>query len=367
MDEQGEHQEGWQAHDVRSGVARVYEEAKATNALGFRVVIGWGISVLLLGLLDFVGATTVTPPLWDFGAGTAAAVLGSVAMSRAPGPLLGAASVIVLDLAVLAFQFGSIAERGEVADHVVAGLRIASAPVVLIFVANGWIAALSVLAFRNGFSPGSDWRTRIQPRALRIGIIVVCFLALVVGVLVWMGAIRAGFGQEPEKAEKSQPLAQVILEKAKKEAEIRLAEKPAVPEVIPYPDSALPVDSLEGLDAYARSEAEDAWYFGKQSDEAECLAEGQGRQDRCRDDRCKHWARFFVRACLVRSSKTPNFCRGVPHPTDGTGGAAWAVGHCAGREAEACRELLFAVQGHCHPGKPESASTKPATDTKRAD
>lgn len=377
MDEQGEHQEGWQANDLRSGVAKVYAEAKDRTTLGIRVATAWSVVTMVYAVLDFVGVTGVAPPLWDATAGVGAGMLAALAMSRTPGPMLGAAATVIVDLMVLAFQFPEMMERGEVADHVVAAIRIITAPVTILFVLNGYFGALSIQAFKKGFSPGADWRTRMNPRTVQVGIVLSCLVAIVVGVGGWVGAVMSGFAQtdvvwishylvdetvtlqtarnlEVEGAERKGKTGGV-----KFDIEVLEPPKPAVPEIVPYPDSARPVDTLKGLDDYAQSEVEDAWDFASDSDEAGCVAEGQGRQDRCRDDRCKHWARFFVRACLVRSAKTPKFCDGVPDPTEATAGTEWAQRLCVGRAAESCRELLFAVQGHCHPPRPDEPAPKP--------
>lgn len=358
MDEQGEHQEGWQSHDLTSGVAKVFAEAKARNALGYQVGVGWSIALAVHALLGFFGLVQTTPPLWDGAASLGAGVLASIAMSRTPAPMLATAAVVIADQVALAFQFGVLIEQGNVADHLASAVRILAAPVVLFFLLNGWMAAISIQAFKNGFSPGADWRTRINPRTMSIVIILTCFVALVIGVLVWIGAIRAGLWVEAEEQEDKRSIASMIGEKVIEELpDHNPLEKPPVPAVIPYPDSARPVSNLNGLDEYARGEAEDAWWFAEESDDNGCVLEGQGRQDRCRDDRCKYWARFFVRACLAKAKKTPKFCAVVPKPTDGTGGEEWATKLCAGRTMETCRELLFAVQGHCHP--PEATDVAP--------
>lgn len=376
MEDQGEHQEGWQANDLRSGVAKVYAEAKDRTTLGVRVATAWAVVTMVYALMDFLGVTSVAPPLWDATAGVGAGVLAALALSRTPGPLLGAAATVIVDLMVLAFQFPEIMERGEVADHVMAASRIIAAPITILFVLNGYFGALSIQAFKKGFSPGADWRTRMNPRTVQIGIVLSCVVAVVLGLGVWVGAVMSGFAQtdvvwissylidetvtlqtarnlEVEGAERKGKTGGV-----KFEIEVLEPEKPKAPEIIPYPDSARPVESTKGFDEYTQAEIEDAWDFASESDEAGCVAEGQGRQDRCRDDRCKHWARFFVRACLVRSAKTPKFCDGVPVPTDATAGLAWAQRLCVGRAPESCRELLFAMQGHCHPPEPGAEAPK---------
>lgn len=356
MEGQGEHPEGWEARDARSGVARIFEEAKERNMLGLQVVGAWGVALLMQALLGFAGVIELTPPLWDTGAGLGGVVLAALAMSRTPAPLLASAVLVVLDQAALAFQFALLIDQGTVAEHLVAAARMLIAPVVIYFAVGGWSAAIAIQAFKNGFSPGVDWRTRINPRTLSIGIVISCFVGILLGVGLWLGAIRSGFWQEAPKEEKAKEgLAEVVRRELAKRPEA-LAPPTTLPEKIEYPDTARPVATLDGLDDYARTEAEDAWYFAQDTDENGCVQEGHGRQGRCRDDRCQYWARFFVRACLVKSAKTPKFCVGVPKPTEGAAGVEWAHNLCAGRPEEPCRELLFAVQGHCHP--PEATDQK---------
>lgn len=371
MEGQGEHPEGWEARDARSGVAKVFEEAKDRTTLGVQVAVGWAVLTLVWGLLDFTGATAVTPPLWDVTAGIGAGVLGSLALSRTPGPLLAAATAVLVDLAVAAFHFPEMVDHGSVGDHVAAGVRLIVAPVVIVFLLNGYFGALSIQAFKAGFSPGADWRTRINPRTVQIGIVLSCLVALVAGVGSWAGAVRAGFAQtdvvwatkylvdKTVQIETARPKVEEARTDGEKPGgvkfDIKVLEEPKVPAIIPYPEAAVPVTSIEGLDEFTKVEVEDAWYDAADLDEAGCVLEGHGRQDRCRDDRCKHWARFFVRACLVKSRKTPKFCDGVPDVTDGIKGEEWAQRLCAGRNLATCRELLFAVQGHCRPPKPGEA------------
>jgi hypothetical protein len=381
-------EEGWQAHDLRSGVAKVYAEAKRRNTLGIRVVAVWAVLIFIYGALDMAGLTAVAPPMWDAAAGFGAIMLSALAVSKTSAPMLGAVGLIMADLAVLAYRFAELIDHGSATDHIMMGLRIAIAPIAMFLVLNGYFGALSIEAFKMGFSPGADWRTRMNPRMMQLIVVGACMGALVLGVGSWVGAVATGFAQtnvtwaaqklfmKPIKLKvaKNQPV-----KGARSEGEEdRFAElevlKNTDPNAVPietaslvYPESAKPITSTAGLDEFAQVEVEDAWDFGSDTDEAGCLLEGHGKQDRCRDDRCRHWSRVFTRACLVKSRKSEKFCDAVPAPTMPHSGDVWAQKLCAGRTYESCRELLYAVQGHCHPptakdlakdGKPAAAPDK---------
>ncbi len=389
MEDNQELQEGWQAHDLRSGVAKVYAEAKRRSTLGIRVTAVWAVFVLVYGIIDMTGGPTVAPPLWDFGAGLGAILLAALSMSRTPGPLLGAAATVVGDLAVVAYRFPEMMDHGTVGDHIATVVRIAIAPIAMYFVLNGYFGSLSIQAFKQGFSPGADWRTRINPRMMQALIIGSCAGALILGVATWFGAIASGFAQTnvtwltkslfhkpieiktarnvnvagaDTDGKKEGVFAEItVLNRAQNEA-----NKNAT--ALKYPESAKPITTTSGLDEYFRGQVEDAYEFATDTDEAGCLLEGQGRQDRCRDDRCKYWARVFSRACLTKSRKTEHFCDDVPDAMLVTAGIEWAQRMCAGRQFETCREILFSVQGHCHPPKPEDAKLEGvAGDSAKAD
>lgn len=380
MDDQREGQpEGWQAHDLRSGVVKVFQEAKDRNTLGMRVATGWGALMLVFGLANMGGAASTAPVAWDFGVAVVVLLLAAVAASRAPGPLLAAAAFLVLDLGVVGFRFMELLDGGTVTDQVATVVRVATVPIALTFVMMGYFAALSIRAFKLGFSPGADWRTRMTPRTMQLLVIGSCALALLLGAGTWATAVMNGFAETKitwvRKSLLLKPIKVKVTKKNIGEAEEEGKEEGVFAEftftddkkkdekdkVIPFPEAAKPVTSLEGLDEFSQREVEDAFEFGADTNEAGCLLEGQRRHDRCREDLCRFWARVFLRACLTKSRKTENFCDGVPEPIAVTPGAAWAERICAGRLLESCRELVYAVQGHCHPPKPEDATTELAS------
>lgn len=363
-------QEGWQAHDLRSGVAKVYAEAKRRNTMGIRVTAIWAVMLLLFGTIDMTGAANVAPPLWDFFAGGGLILLSALAMSRAPGSLLGAGATSIIDLVVVAYGLPELIDGGTAVDYTCLAMRVVLAPFAIFFIMNGYFGALSIQAFKQGFSPGADWRTRINPAMMQFVIICSCIGALFLGVAVWTGAIMTGFAQtnvvwitrtllkkpievkvartldvEEAKTDGEQPgvFANINVLKAEKKKPGSIAVK--------IPETAKPITSLAGLDDFMKAEVEEAYEFAEDADDAGCLAEAQGRQDRCRDDRCRYWSRVFARACLVKGKKTEHFCDNVPSPQIPDAGMTWAQRLCAGRAFEICREMLFAVQGHCHPDK----------------
>lgn len=376
-DERGQHlDENWQANDLRTGVAKVYQDAKRRNQTGKYVAGAWAAFVLVYAALNVTGVVGVAPPLWDFAAGVSVVFLALLGYSS--GPMLTASAIILADLAIIAFNFPELRERADTTEYMATALRVLVAPAALSLTVSGYLGALSIEAFKRGFSPGQDWRTRINPMMLQAAIFGSCGAALVVGVTMWFGAIGAGFAQTDVKwKSRDSLLPDVEMQVARpdvEEAEIdRRAPKhflnievlsgdgeEEVPDAPEYPENARPIPSLAGLDAFAKHEVEDAHWFGEDTDEQGCELEAQGRQDRCRDDRCRHWARIFLRACLTKCRDTENYCKDVPHPIKLGAGEMWAQSRCVGRPFETCRELLFAVQGHCHPPEADVAA-KPSS------
>ena len=373
-DEQELRQEGWEAHDLRSGVAKVFAEAKRRSTLGIRVAAVWSVIVILFGVFDFAGVAEVAFPFWDLAAGFGAILLTALSVSRAPGPLLGAGGVIVADLVVIAYNFPEMIDHGSISDHLGTAVRIGLAPIALFFVLNGYFGSLAYQAFKQGFSAGADWRTRMSPRMMQVVVVGSCGSALLLGVATWFGAIMSGFAQTNVTWITMNLLKKPVNVTVGKVVDVKEAgtdgKKPGVfvditvlnrkstpsAEVrMAFPESATPIADTEGLDDFAKAQVEEAFEFAADTDQAGCMLEGQGRQDRCRDDRCRYWARVFARACLPNSKKTEHFCDEVPEALEEDAGLAWAQRMCAGRNFETCREILYAAQGHCHPPKSDQA------------
>jgi hypothetical protein len=366
-DEQEQNEDGWQARDLRSGVAKVFQEAKRRNILGIRAGAVWAVLMLVYAIVDMAGVVQIGPPLWEFVAALGVMLLAALAMSRTPGPMLVAAIVILADLTIVAFRVPGIFERRETTEIALAAVRVTLAPVALSMVLSGYLGALSIQAFKLGFSPGQDWRTRLNPMMLQFVSVGACLLVIGVGIASWFGAIGAGFAQTGVVWHNADPFVNNVevqtsepdvagAERVGKDSESFLNlrvltgdEEDIEPEVPSYPDAAKPIKTLEGWDSFGRREIEDAWEFGAKTDDTGCVAEGLGRQGRCRDDRCRLWSRVFVRACLTRAKKSPKYCEGVPEPIKVKDGFEWAERLCAGRLFEMCREIQYAVQGHCHP------------------
>jgi hypothetical protein len=366
-DEQEHLEDGWQARDLRSGVAKVFQEAKRRNILGIRAASAWAVIMLLFAIVDMAGVVAIGPPIWEFVAALGVMLLAALAMSRTPGPMLVAAIVILADLATVGFRLPQIFERRETTELALTSIRVTLAPVALTMVLSGYLGALSIQAFKLGFSPGQDWRTRLNPMMLQFAVIGSCMAVVVIGVASWFGAIGAGFAQTGVKWTNVDPYVNNVgvdtarpdIEEAERvgkdpEPFINLRvltgeEEDIEPEVPSYPDAAKPITSLKGWDEFGQREIEDAWEFAADTDQAGCVNEGLGRQGRCRDDRCRHWSRVFVRACLAKAKKTEKYCEGVPEPTKVKDGFEWSTRLCAGRNYDMCREIQYAVQGHCHP------------------
>jgi hypothetical protein len=348
-DEQEQLEDGWQARDLRSGVAKVYHEAKRRNILGLRVAAGWAVGMLVFAVLDMAGVASVANPFWEFAAALVVMLLAALAMSRAPIPMLAASAVILVDLIVVAFRFPELFERGEMVDFVATGVRITLAPAVLSMVLNGYFGALSIQAFKLGFSPGADWRTRINPAMLQFTVVGSCIVALFIGVASWFGAINSGFMQpgalwEPGGGTQSK---QQAGQSGEGDGVQPFTKREDLPETEPeYPENAMPIESTAGLDAFTQRAIEEAFEWGVDSDQAECVAEGQGRQDRCRDERCRYWARIFVRACLTKAKRIPNTAMRYPgrsRPMRGSCGrngfAQGASSRCAASSSTECRGI----------------------------
>lgn len=364
-DDHGQHlEEGWQANDLRTGVAKVYADAKRRNQTGKYVAAAWSAFMLVYAALNVVGIVAVTPPAWDFAAGIAVVFLALLGYSS--GPLLAASAIMLIDLGMVAYNLPGMREHGDTNEYMATALRVIVGPAALSFTLSGYLGALSIEAFKRGFSPGQDWRTRINPLMLQAAVFGSCAVALIVGVTTWFGAISAGFARtDVEWKSKDSLLPDVEMDVARPKVEeakidrrspkhflnikVLTGEGEKIEDATEYPEAARPIETLDGLDAFSKHEIEDAFWFAEDTDEQGCEREAQGKQDRCRDDRCKHWARIFLRACLAKSRKTEHYCDGVPHPMKTEPGLIWAEARCVGRQFETCRELLFAVQGHCHP------------------
>lgn len=357
-------QENWQAHDLRTGVAKVYDEAKKRSTLGIRVAASWAVVVLVYGVLGLAEVTRVAPTYWDILAGCGGILLAALSVSRAPAPLLAAAGLVLADVSFVSYGLPELIDRGAAGDHIAAGVRIALAPAAMLFVLNGYFGSLSIQAFKDGFSPGADWRTRMSPRVLQAVVVSSCLVALLLGVGTWIGAIMSGFAQTDvvwfTRSLMYEPIDLTVaktldVEEAKNDgkkpgafANLNVLEPTPEPP-FKYPESAVPIESLKGLDDFTRHAVAEAFELAEDLTDSGCIQEGQGRQDRCRDDRCRYWSRVFSRSCLAKGRRTEHFCDNVPEVTAVDEGLKWAEGMCAGRNFEFCREMLYAMQGHCHP------------------
>jgi putative copper export protein len=81
-EEQELHEDGWQARDLRSGVAKVFQEAKRRSILGIRAGSAWAVIMLLYAIVDMAGVVHVGPPLWEFCAALGVMLLAALGMSR---------------------------------------------------------------------------------------------------------------------------------------------------------------------------------------------------------------------------------------------------------------------------------------------
>src|SRR6185369_4708745 len=283
-DEQELLQEGWQAHDLRSGVAKVYAEAKKRSTLGIRIAASWAIVILVFGLLDFLDTVHVAPPLWDLAAGFGTILLAASSISRAPGPLLACVGAVLADLIVISHGLPDMLDHGTATDHIAAGIRIALAPVTMLLVLNGYFGSLSIQAFKNGFSPGQDWRTRITPRMMQVIVIGSCAASLMLGLGTWLGAVKAGFEHSDTWITRSLLLKPIDLKVAKPKIDGAKTDgkepepfatltvfDPKNPPPFKYPESAVPIESMKDMDDFTRHAVQEAFEFAEDTNDDGCM------------------------------------------------------------------------------------------------
>src|SRR5262249_40679834 len=127
--------------------------------------------------------------------GFGAILLAALSVSRAPGPLLGSGGVVLGDLVMISYRLPELIDHGTPTDHIATASRVAMAPVALFLILNGYFGSLSIQAFKQGFSPGQDWRTRISPMMMQMMVLGSCVFALILGSGAWYGAVVSGFAE----------------------------------------------------------------------------------------------------------------------------------------------------------------------------
>src|SRR5262249_19694597 len=151
-------------------------------------------------------------------------------------------------LIVISYRLPELIDHGTPTDHIATAARVAMAPVALFLILNGYFGSLSIQAFKQGFSPGADWRTRISPLMMQVIVLGSCVFALILGSGVWYGAVVSGFAEtdvaffkKPKKeikvvtADDQNPghsMAEDIeaARAKKKEEEMKAGEEPKMPE-----------------------------------------------------------------------------------------------------------------------------------------
>lgn len=367
---QGERDPNWQPRDTITGAARVFAAAELRVRRAVLLCAAWSLLLPLCGALDLAGATTAMPTVWSLVAGPVALVLAVIGGSRSVAAFAAVAGIAVLDVAIVAWCVPNAVREGHYVDLLFAVVRIAAAPFGMHSALNGYLGAADYQAFKHGYDINADWRNRLNARMLTIVTIGGCAGALILGMSLWSAAVYAGFLQPgyllPDTggifaalldggSQRSSDASQEIERRRKKVQEMAAATGVKGGERLPGPDekkevpeSAKPIRDLDGLDPVTRSTALAAQRFALGKSTAACLLEALRRQGRCRSDGCHAQANVFLRACLPMAAAETSQCGGVPSPVAEPEGAEWAEVRCVGRLFEPCRELLYALQGHCH-------------------
>ncbi len=98
---------------------------------------------------------------------------------------------------------------------------------------------------------------------------------------------------------------------------------------------------------------------GKTGDENTCLTESINRLGADNSITNTMSATFFLTACLKSAKPAPDFCRGVPAPSEIMKSSEWIAKKCKeqGSSGQGCQQLMQVVIRHCGKG----ASTSPTT------
>ena len=354
-------EDNWMAKDLTSGLSKVYAAAKQRIHLAARVAAGWGVFLMLLGVLNFAGLVAISPAPWEAAAGLSAILLSATATSLAIRPPVFTALLVILDVFAVSANLPILFEDGAPAQLVIACLRVVGAPFVLYAMVLGYMGAADVKSFRDGFRERDEWRATVNPMVLRVVVVSACTVAVLGGLVVWKNAVMAGLAKgvgnvplEREADPESPRFAGGGMRRgAAQDEESKGAGGSARGESAPgkpgeVPESSIPVLSTAGLAGPSLRAAREGMAFGAKHDETGCLIEGLHRQDRCRDKWCGKHVRMFLRSCLPKSRPSEGFCEGVPGPMAVEEGTRWAETVCAGRNLGICREYYYGVQGHCH-------------------
>jgi hypothetical protein len=122
-------EEGWQGHDLRSGIGKVFEDLKRRGTLGMRVLAAWGVVLFMYAAVNFAGAAAVAPVFWDAATGLAGLLFAALCASRTPTPFAFAGLLVLADVAVVGFGVPRAVARGVTLVLGLAGGRLGRAPV----------------------------------------------------------------------------------------------------------------------------------------------------------------------------------------------------------------------------------------------
>lgn len=109
-------------------------------------------------------------------------------------------------------------------------------------------------------------------------------------------------------------------------------------------------DKLKGVSERAKKEG--AAFAFNRTDDA-CLDEALRRLSSRSGiiDQAEH--KLFLKACLEKAARSPDFCTGVPPRSELMAFAHWAVERCAAKGKpgdQDCSRLMQSVQEACHSG-----------------
>lgn len=105
--------------------------------------------------------------------------------------------------------------------------------------------------------------------------------------------------------------------------------------------------SLQEEGKVLMAEAEE---FGKGKDGEACLDESFRRLKACNGFICEAKVKVFLQGCLSSATVPPEFCQGVPKPTEIMATVRYQLAECEKRgmaSNKPCTRLISGVQAHC--------------------
>lgn len=108
-------------------------------------------------------------------------------------------------------------------------------------------------------------------------------------------------------------------------------------------------EKLKGVGERARNEGH---AFAYQHDAEQCVDEALRRLEDHRGIVEQAELKLFLKACLEKAQRPPQFCDGVPPRSEILASASWAVERCAAKgrsNDQECARLMQGIQEACQP------------------